>query len=133
MNPKKTQVLSAEVLLKSASGKRVTGKSVITAETLKDYAPSQETVTAARNGFANLGYQTGSMVGISFSITAPVSVFEHTFRVKLREGKKGGIEVVRSGSPIGLELPIDSLPAALQSLVTSITFTPPPDFGPGRF
>jgi hypothetical protein len=129
----KQQVVSAQVLLRAASGKHVDGETRITAENVSDYAPSHETVSRATATFSSLGFDTGEMVGISFSITAPISKFEEVFQTSLAIGEQGGIVVAWDDGTETYELPLDSLSPTLQEFVTAVTFSPPPDFGPPAF
>jgi len=86
---------------------------------------SPATAPAAAAQLAALGFEVGNTVGNSFSVSAPVRVFESVFEVRLRSTKKGGV-----GAGGTLELPLGSLPDALRSLLSAVTFTAPPDFGP---
>ena len=127
------QVVSAQVVLRSASGRAIDDRAVITAETLKDFAPSPETVARATAAFAAAGFDVGAMVGISFSITAPVSTFEDTFKIQLRQQEHGGIEAVADDGIGTYDLPLHALSKPTSDLIVAVTFTPPPDFGPTEF
>ena len=131
MSPNKKQVVSAQVVLRSASGKPSGGR--ITAEALQEYLPSPEVVTRATKAFASMGFDVGGVVGISFSIAASPSTFETTFRTTLRYTKERGIESVNEDGTVTYELPLQALPKSLVELLVAVTFTPPPDFGPGNF
>jgi hypothetical protein len=127
------QVITAQVVLRAASGKAPGGYSIITAENLKDFAPSEEAVARVQAALSTAGFETGPLVGNSFSITAPAGTFEKVFQTELRYREHGGIESVREAGSTSLELPLNALPPSIASLVVSVTFTPPPDFGPTRF
>lgn len=127
MPPPDSPAVSAQVLIRSASGREVGPEAVVTAETLREFAPAPEDVAAATQGFRALGFETGAFVGISFSITGPAERFEEAFGVRLRRSDRRGIRTA-DGSD---ELPLDGLPDDLAALVTAVTFVPPPDFGPG--
>ncbi|HJZ54173.1 MAG TPA: hypothetical protein VKE74_04415 [Gemmataceae bacterium] len=72
--------------------------------------------------FAAAGFQVGPVVGVSFSITGPVELFERFFRVKATAGER----------PFAAdELPVSALDPGLRSDVKIVLFTRPPDFGPG--
>ena len=127
------QVIAAQVVLRAASGKAPDGHSLITAETLKEFAPSEEAVARAKAAFSTAGFEVGPLVGNSFSITAPVGTFEKVFKTQLRRQEHGGIESVRQDGSTSLELPLGALPASVANPVAAVTFTPPPDFGPTKF
>lgn len=133
MSLEKKQIVSAQVVLRSSEGKAIHGKTIITAQTIKDFAPSSEAVARATGAFANAGFDVGPMVGISFSITAPVSTFEEVFRTRLRREERGGVEAIKEDGSGSYELPLDSLAESITDLAVAVTFTPPPDFGPTEF
>ena len=134
MPSKKGQLISAQVVLKSASGKSVDGKTAITSENIADYAPSPNTATSAAAGFREAGFEVGNMVGNSFSITAPKSTFEKFFKIKLRAEERGDVKVTAAkGATEGYEIPLKVLPGNLSQLVDAVTFSPPPDFGPSNY
>lgn len=129
----KDVVISAQVILPSASGKVVDGETVITAENISDYVPSPDTVAKASEAFTQLGFHVGQMVGISFSITALASTFEEVFAVQLCQEANGGIMALEEDGSATYEIPLRALPESVSALVISVTFTPPPDFGPTEF
>jgi hypothetical protein len=129
----KEQVVSAQVLLRAASGKPITGDTVITSDNIKDFAPAAEAVARASAAFAAARFEIGPAVGISFSITAPISTFEKVFKTQLRLAPGGGVEAIKADGSGSYELPLNALAAGLANLVTAVTFTPPPDFGPPSF
>ena len=133
MSLEKEQLVSAQVVLPSASGKATNGETIITSENIQDFAPSPETVARASEAFAAAGFDVGEMVGISFSISATVSTFEQVFQTRLRQNEQGGVEAVQEDDSGSYELPLKSLPESLASLIVAVTFTPPPDFGPTEF
>jgi hypothetical protein len=67
--------------------------------------------------FREAGFKLGPYVGISFSISGPTQLFERFFRTRLAALKS-------------YELPLNSLPKEVASMIEAVTFTPPPDFGP---
>lgn len=109
--------LSAQVILRSASGKRPTGDARITADTLHEFAPAADTVAEAARAFAALGFEVGPLVGISFSITASPARFDATF------GAKRGAAALSTAK----------LRPQLRALIETVTFGRPPDFGPKQF
>jgi len=130
---KKQQTVSAQVVLRSASGKRPHGRAVITSENIGEYLPSPETAQACRTAFAAQGFQVGDVLGNSFAITAPRETFERLFKTTLRSRAGGGVESVGPGDRGSEELPLNTLPQDIAQFVEAVTFTPPPDFGPANF
>ena len=129
----KDQILSAQVVLRSATGARPDGQALITSENIRDYLPTDETVTRAQRAFKALGFEIGPMVGNSFSITAPASTIEQVFKTKIRrEGTRGGVKASESKGSGSYELPVSQLPSEIARDVEAVTFSPPPDFGPGN-
>lgn len=122
------RTLSAQVLLRPASGREVAGDTVITTETLEQYLPSPEVAERVRVRYSRAGFEVGPVVGNSFSITAPASKFEQALHTKVREAGKGAVEF--AGGP---ELSPEALPRELAEDVATVTFTPPPDFGPASY
>jgi hypothetical protein len=128
---KKGDPVSAQVVLRSASGARLEGQA-ITASNSAQFAPDPETVARARAVFAREGFEVGDLVGNSFSISAPVRQFERAFSVKLRAARSGSLEVLgQAGS--ALELPITALPQSVHELLEAVTFSRPMDFGPNSY
>ena len=126
--PKTDQAISAEVVLTPASGASLEN-AVITAANVKDFAPAPESVEAARRFFAEKGFQTGRPSGISFTISAPRSVFESVFGTKVAGAKR---KRTQPGEPV--EMPLDRLPASLRKAIKAVSFSRPLDFGPtGEF
>lgn len=122
MAGKKSEALSAQVLLLPASGKRVTDPSALTAARLSEAAPSPEAARRAARAWAEAGFEVGPVVGTSFSITAPAATFEKAF------GKH-----VHKAAQEGRELSLDEMDEELTRGVAAVTFTPPPDFGPSSY
>jgi hypothetical protein len=133
MSPKKDRLVAAQVVLRPASGKAFDGQTAITAENIAEYLPAPQTVSEAQRAFAEAGFEVSPAVGMSFSITAPASTFEKVFKVKLLPDERGGVKArTKRGEP-GYELPLDALPNELKRHVVAVTFTPPPEYGPGNF
>ena len=101
--------ISAQVVLRA--------KGPITAATLAANQPPKEAVEAARRVFRDAGFDLGSYVGTSFSISGPATLFERYFGIRLKDLKS-------------YELPLDSVPKDVADVIQAVTFTPPPDFGP---
>lgn len=109
------------------------GSGPITSEVVDAYLPLQATVEAATSFFARRGFDVSDAVAISFSITGPRSLFEKLFGQKLeierRRGGEPGSVRLESGS---LEFNLSALPQDISRNLQAVTFTPPPDFGPGN-
>lgn len=133
--PKKTEkTLSAEVMLQAASGKSINSRTAITSENIADYLPARESVEKARAAFTELGFEVSEAAGIGFSITAPASVFKKVFNIKTASDERGGVKAVAAkGAEGSYELPLKALPKEVAQHVSAVTFSPPPDFGPGSF
>ncbi|HDZ27116.1 MAG TPA: hypothetical protein ENH65_11480 [Candidatus Aminicenantes bacterium] len=127
------KIISAQVILRPTSGRNITPETLITAENISQYAPSQESVNETSRMFSSLGFEIGTMVGISFSITAQVRTFVDVLKVRLRLTDRGGIECLGDDDTGRLELPITNLPRKLALHLHAVTFTAPPDFGPTDF
>lgn len=127
------KVVSAQVVLRGASGRRPRGEIPITAANVGDFLPSSDSVTRATEAFARAGFQVGAVAGNSFSISAPVCTFEETFKARLRQKENGAIEVVSQGGEASYELPLSAVSNELAKPLESVTFTPPPDFGPTSY
>lgn len=123
--------LSAQVVLRPAGEPP---RSPITADTLRGHAPDPEDAARVAEHLRSEGFEAGPLVGTSFAITAPRSRFETTFGVHLEveRGPDDGVSRVTT-SEGEFELPVGSLPTAVARHVSAVTFTPPPDFGPGSF
>jgi len=118
--------VSAQVVLAAAGGARPGPKTRITSDNIQAWLPSPETVVRVSGALGDLGFEVGQCVGNSLSIAGPVRLFESCFRTRLRE-RGAGIRFAHGGE----ELAADRIPAELRAQVVAITFTPPPDFGPG--
>ena len=124
--------ISAQVILRSASGRVVDGDVAITSANIGDFAPSSEDVAAAQEALSAVGFEVGAMIGISFSITAPARVFETFFEVALQvEGAHVRLQGAEAQDGKELELPLQSLPPELGALISTVTFTPPAELMDG--
>jgi hypothetical protein len=133
MSPKKEKVVSAQVILRPASGKSVTGQEAITSENIRDYMPSPESFQAAAQAFSAAGFEVSAAGPTGFSITAPASTFETFFNTRLRKQERGGVMAMRKDESASFELPLRAIPREVSQFVEAVTFTPPPDFGPTSF
>jgi hypothetical protein len=124
------QVVSAFAVLIPSSGKPLDGHARITSENVSEYTPSAEAVASVAQAFRRLGFQTDTTAGTGVSIIGAVEAFEKTFGTQLQPGAKGGIVSVPKGAPPALELPLELLPSEIRSVIQTVTFAEPPDFGP---
>ena len=121
-------LISAQVLLRPASGKSIDSNVAITANKLAEFAPSANTVAAAREIFHARGFEVGPMVGVSFSITGTLRAFEELFGRQVQMGKDGAYEFVANGKVIGHELSNMELPKELKDFVVIVAFPLPFEF-----
>jgi hypothetical protein len=115
--------LSALVVLRPAAGGELGGRGPIISETVHESLPSADAVALALEHFRERGFEVTPPMGTSLSIVAPRDRFEKEFGVELSEEELAH----------GLELPLESLPPEVASVVQAVLFTPPPDFGPTDF
>jgi hypothetical protein len=125
----RNEIISAQVMLLPASGKKIGPDTQVTAENIKEFAPPLDAYLIASGAFRSKGFEIGPLVGVAFSITALVGTFENVFKAELQRSVKGGIEC--NGGD--LELPLDHLPDNTRKIIQTVTFTEPPDFGPTEF
>jgi hypothetical protein len=124
MSPKK--IVSAQAVLASAGGKRPGPETRITSENIRAWEPSAEAIARVSSALRGMGFEVGECVGNSMSITGSVRLFESSFDTKLQEAGRS-VKFAEQG----YELAQDKIPAALRGDIAAITFSPPPDFGPG--
>ena len=127
--PRKPAVLSAEVVLVPQSGKPIEG-AAITAENVRDYAPSPAGVTAAQSYFRKAGFTVGPLGGISFTISAPMSLFERAFGARFEIASDRSAKIKGGRGERARALPLTHLPVPLRGFIHAVTFSPPLDFGP---
>jgi hypothetical protein len=119
--------ISAQVILKPKAGMTPAAES-ITADNLESFMPDANLAATTRAHFESLGFEVGELVANSFSITAPRKTFEQHFHAKIEVTEQHA--ALKNGT---LELPIDSLPKGVRATITTVSFSAPPDFGPGNF
>lgn len=124
---KTDKTVSAQVMLPAASGAHPGSEIRITSENIQKWTPSPETVAHVSEKLRKMGFKVGKCVGNSFSITGPARLFESSFQTKLQEDPKAGLTFDGDSH----ELPKSKIPSALRGEIAAVTFTPPPDFGPG--
>ncbi len=127
-------LVCGNVLLRPASGATIDGSTVITADNIRDYTPSAETIDVTTRYFGDQGFQVGPAVGISFAVTAPKEHFEKLFGASLQRNEQGMLQVVDpDDGSFGYELPLDRLPDGVRSRVIVVALEEPTSFGPSDF
>jgi hypothetical protein len=123
--------LSALVVLRPAPGRELGDAGPITSANVAESLPEPGAVATAQAVFSRLGFDVSAAGGPSFSITGPRSLFEEVFEPLEIEGEavRTSVRAARGG----LELRLDRLPPDARELVQTVTFTPPPDFGPTEY
>jgi hypothetical protein len=129
----KHELVSAQVVLRAASGRSPDRQTPITSANIQDFLPSTEIAASAKDAFTVAGFEVGPLVGSSFPITAPAGTFEKMFKTHLRRNRLGGIEAMQDNGSWGEEVPLEGLRKALSRNLVAVTFTRPPDFGPTHF
>jgi len=120
------EIVSAQVVLAAPGGARPGPQTRITSENIHEWTPSADNIRRVSDYLRGKGFQVGQLVGNSMSITGPTALFESTFDTKLRKTRGGGLQFQDGGD----ELAAEKIPASLRDVIASITFPPPPDFGP---
>ncbi len=133
MSNSKDVVISAQVILRPASGRTIHDGVKITSTNIAEFAPSPDDVSSVTGELRARGFEIGHVVGISFSLTGTIDAFEKLFRMRIRRGKDGAYEFVAGGEVVGHELTGKHLPEVLRETVHAVAFPLPPDFGPTRF
>lgn len=130
MTVSKDLIVSAQAILRPASGRAIDGRLVITADNVAEFAPSPSAITTVTARFRSRGFETGPFVGISFSVTGTIRAFEEFFGMKIQLGNDNAYEFVDESRIIGHELKGDALPEELREFVQSVVFPLPIEFGP---
>ena len=130
--PRGAGPLTAQAIVRAASGKRLKGSEPITTRTLAEHQPLPADVETAQAAFEGAGFEVGQLGGISFAITAPKERFEQLFGVELDVDERGAVSLAGKKAPSGgLELPLGRLPAAVRDRLEAVVFTPPADLHAG--
>jgi len=135
MARQQSPVISAQVVLTPASGKSAPEGTPVTAATLAMFAPCSGDHSRRLRRVPRAGLRSRPDVRHQlFRSPAPADIFEHVFKVDLGYLRKPHADRDRSRGKTArdLELPTSTLPDALKPMVQAVTFTPPPDFGPGN-
>ena len=93
--------------------------------TLSVPANDLASITPVKGHFTSAGFEVHAPLGASFGIAGPKSQFETTFGQPLVVNQESLVTSVTTEDG-GLDLPLDSLPENLRSVVESIRFIEPP-------
>lgn len=123
-------LISAQVILKTE--KKIDERTQITAENIHLYLPDNRPYLLISQEMTLKGFQVGNLVGISFSITSTANIFSEVFGVEFIQ-KEQNIYCSYNDGKLSQELPLNRLPKNMFEMISSIVFTPAPDFGPVEF
>lgn len=129
MRLERNEIISAQVMLRPASGVEISPDAQITSKNLDEFAPHPHAYRIASGTFRSFDFEIGPLVGFTFSITASVDTFIRVFKVDLQRNAKGGIE--SNGGD--LKLPLNHIPENARKAIQVVTFIELPDFGPTEF
>lgn len=115
------ETISAEVILKSISGRSLTENTSITSNNIKDFRPSQETINEVVKIISELGFKVIPS-SITITIIGPKSLFEKVFNTRL--------EINTTTKKISIIKPNKDLtiPESLRPNVERVLFIPPPEY-----
>ena len=119
MTGRKAQLISAQVLLKTKHG-LPPADADLTAARITQLLPPADVVESVLGELVRAGFQVGTVVGLTFSLSGPRTLFERYFHLGDADTDHGSI-------------PTQRLPGVLQRAVASVVFPPPPEFGPSNF
>ena len=125
--------LSALVIVRPENVGDVGGSEWISSDNVTGYAPNPEGVRQAQAFFEAKGFEVYSPVALAFSIAGPQPLFEETFGGTLQVEIIDGAALSAATGGGDLEMSLDLLPDAISRVVQTVTFEPPPDFGPTSF
>jgi len=106
----------------------------VTAENVHEVMPSPEAAALARKTLEQAGFQVGPLVANSFSIAGSMRLFKEVLHAPLESDRRTrAVKAKRSDGSASVELPVRGLPPEVAKVIETITFTPPPDFGPTNY
>ena len=133
MQDQDERILSAQVVLKPKDGRGLSPAENVTSENVERVLPAAEDFEKAQSFFADAGFEAAGGFANSFSITGKHKLFEQTFGAKIFTNEKRAVKVRAAKDAESSKLPLEKLPAEIKKIVETVTFTEPPDFGPGNF
>lgn len=129
----KNDIISAQVILPSESGKIIDSDTLVTLKNISNFIPSPVVISKAQKIFKDMGFTVGNAVGVSFSISATVATFEDALKSRIRKTGHKGFEFVQADGTGSNELQKSSLDLFPAEIVQAVLFMDPPDFGPSDF
>jgi hypothetical protein len=127
-----SEEVTALVLLRPASGREITGRTQITADTLHEYAPDPGEAAEASRALSDAGFQVGGVLGVSVPVTGPRRLFEDYFGVSVQPADEGGWVAVDESGAARRELPVSNAPEPVAARIQAVTFEPPAELAGGE-
>ena len=126
------QMISAEILLQSASGASIQEDTLITSENVDQYMPAPDTSAIVSQYFTEQGFEVPAPAGsaMSISIVGPAELFTKQFERRFAMDGYESIVAITDSGQASNALPTDGLPDAIRERISIITFSESPDFGP---
>jgi len=118
---KKFEEISAEVILKSQSGRSLADTDVITAENIDEFMPTAETISEAKRHLQELGF-TVVQSGVTLTIMGKLERFKEVFKVEMtleKDEQTGNVTVHSEGESV--------IPDSLKNVVENVVFLGPPE------
>lgn len=127
MDQRGAQVVSAEVILRSETGRSLARSDVaITAVNVEEFTPAVETIAKATSHFRKLGFKV-DRGDLTLTLSGSPSLFEKVFKVRLAleevdatESAPGGVIVSSNGELV--------VPESLKDAVEEVVFPERPEF-----
>jgi hypothetical protein len=123
MGQERSSIISAEVILKSQSGRSLAQSGgAVTADNIEEFKPAAETMAEATQRLQALGF-TVRPGGVTLTLLGSPAQFEDVFRVKLtieKDERTGGMRVRPDGVLV--------IPDELRDIVEAVVFPEPPEF-----
>lgn len=115
------EIISAEVILKSISGRSLTDDVPITSKNIKEFQPSQETINETSQIISKFGFRVMPS-NITITIVGSKSLFEEVFDTNLEiDATTKEVYVKKSDRDL-------TIPSSLRNLVEKVVFIPPPEY-----
>jgi hypothetical protein len=118
-----SSLISAEVILKSKSGRSLYSRDVaITSKNVKEFQPTEVTINDVSNRLQKLGF-TVLKGGITLTVIGEPTLFQKVFKVKLtlKKNEKASNIVVNPDEEL-------VIPDSLSNSIEKIVFVPSPEF-----
>lgn len=124
------------VARKLLSERQMDKNSLFSAQVVVDVSQEQVDIAAVKDSFADLGFETGAILGTSFSISGSVGEFMAIFADNSRDladqhaGTGAQCDAWVAVAKQRGHLPLACLPDGLRHKLANIVITRRPDFGP---